>query len=100
MEDWDQDSWKETKDLIADFGHLFSLDDLHLGKTFAVNHSIILANQTPFKERYREIPPSQYGEVRKHLKEMLEVGVIRKSSSPWVSAVVFVRKKNRSSGFA
>ena len=35
-------------------------------------------------------------DVRKHLKEMLELEAIRKSDSPWVSAVVFVRKKDGS----
>ena len=44
---------------------------------------------TPFKERYRRVPPHLYEEVQKHLKEMVEIGVIRKSSSTWASAVVF-----------
>ena len=37
----------------------------------------------PFRERYRRIPPHQYEEVKNHLKEMLEIGAIRKSQSPW-----------------
>ena len=32
--------------------------------------------------------------MRKHLQEMIEVGAIRKSFSPWASAVVLVRKKD------
>ena len=35
-------------------------------------------------------------EVKNHLKEMIEVGAIRKSNSPWASAVVLVRKKDGS----
>ena len=35
------------------------------------------------------IPPHQFDEVKKHLKEMLEIGVIQKSQSPWVSALSF-----------
>ena len=31
--------------------------------------------------------------MKKHLKEMVEIGAIRKSLSPWASAVVLVRKK-------
>ena len=41
----------------------------------------------------RRIPPHLYEEVKKHLQEMVEVGAIRKSFSPWASAVVLVRKK-------
>ena len=49
---------------------------------------------TPFKEWYRRIPPYQYEEVKKHLQEMLEIGAIRRSISPWASPVVLVQKKD------
>ena len=62
-------------------------------------HEIKLNDYTPFKERYRRIPPHQYEEVKKHLKEMLEIGAIRKSNRPWMSAVVLVRKKDGSLRF-
>ena len=54
---------------------------------------------TPFKERYRRVPPHLYEEVWKHLKEMVEIGTIRKSNSPWASAEVLVRKKDGSLRF-
>ena len=53
----------------------------------------------PFKERYRRIPPQQFEEVRKHLEEMVNIGAIRKSQSPWASAIVLVRKKDGSLRF-
>ena len=77
-----------------DFGSLFALDSLDLGKTSVVKHKIKLNDYTPFKERYRWIPPHLYEEVKKHLKEMMDIGAILKSSSPWASAVVLVRKKD------
>ena len=48
---------------------------------------------TPFKERYRRIPPRQFGDVRKHFQHMLDIGVIRKSNSPWAGAVVLVKNE-------
>ena len=56
----------------------------------------MLQNYCPplFKERYRRIPPDLYEEMKSHLQEMVEVGAIRKSFSPWASAVVLVRKKD------
>ena len=76
---------------MPEFDHLFALDDLNLGKTSLVKHSIKLTNQIPFKERCQRIPPSQYEEVRKHLKEMFSVGANRKPNRPWASKVALVR---------
>ena len=47
-----------------------------------------------FKEQYRCILLGMYGEVKVHIQEMLDVGAIRPSNSPWASAVVLVCKKN------
>ena len=49
-------------------------------------------NYTPFKERYRHIPPNHFEEVKNHLKEMIQVGAIQRSISPWANAVVLGRK--------
>ncbi|KAK3755142.1 hypothetical protein QZH41_020562, partial [Actinostola sp. cb2023] len=70
-----------------------------LGCTSAVKHRIKLNDNIPFKQRHRRIPPAQYEEVRQHLKDMLECGVIRESHSPWSSPVVLVRKRDGSLRF-
>ena len=88
-----------VRECIVKHNHIFAVDDLELGKTDLVKHVIKLDNYVPFKERYRRIPPHQYEEVRKHLNEMLEIGAIWKSNSPWASAVVLVRKKDGSLRF-
>ena len=59
-----------------------------------IKHDIKLADPIPFKKSYRRIPAHLYDEIRAHLKEMLDLGAIRKSQSPWSSAIVLVRKKN------
>ena len=64
-----------------------------------VKHKIRLDNYIPFKERYCRIPPHLFDEVKNHLKEMLEVGATCKSSSPWASAIVLLRKKDGSLRF-
>ena len=96
---WDPADQEEVRELFKEYGKIFALDDLDLGHTSIVKHEIKLNDYTPFKERYRIIPPHQYDEVKKHLKEMLEIGAIRKSNSPWASAVVLVQNKNRSLRF-
>ena len=56
-------------------------------------------NKGPFKEPYRRVPPSVYNEIREHLKEMINIGAIRESKSPWSSNIVVVKKKDRSIRF-
>ena len=70
---WDPADQKVVRELFREYGKLFTLDDLDLGHTSVVKHEIKLNDYTPFKKRYRRIPPHQYEEVKKHLKEMLEI---------------------------
>ena len=93
MMGWSLNQKQQMKQVFENYHYLFTLEDLELGKTDLVKHVIKLDNQQPFRERYRRIPLHQYEEVKQHLKEMIEIGVIRKSQSPWASAVVLVRKK-------
>ena len=79
--------------MICKFACIFSQEDLDLGKTSIVYNSIKVNDPVPFKEQYRCISPGMYEEVKVHIQEMLDVGAIRPSNSPWVSAVVLVQKK-------
>ena len=88
-----------VRELIIKHHEIFAVEDNELGQTDLVKHKIRLDNYVPFKERYHRIPPHQYKEVNKHLGEMLEIGAIRRSESPWASAVVLVRKKDGSLKF-
>ena len=97
--EWSSEDQEKVKELFREYGQLFALDDLDLGHTSIVKHKIELDDYKPFKDRYRWIPPHQYKEVRKHLNEMLKIGEIRKSNSPWASAVVLDRKKDGSLRF-
>ena len=99
IKDWKPEEQKEAKDLILEYGSLFALKDMDLGRTDKVKHSIKFDDYTPFKERYRHIPPHQYEAVKQHLKEMLEIGAISKSKSSWAAAVALVRKKDGSLRF-
>ena len=99
IEEWSQAEQAEAHELMTEFQHLFALSDLELGCTSLVKHKINVDNPIPFKERYWRIPPQEFEEVRNHLKEMLKVGAIRKSVSPWASPVVLVRKKDGSLRF-
>ena len=70
------------------------MSHMNQGRKSLVKHSIKLKDRTPFKERYWQIPPRMYEEIREHLKETLEIGAICPWHSPWASPVVFVHKKD------
>ena len=97
-ESWMEQQQNLVKKLLEEYQHLFALNLKELGRTL-VQHEIKLNNDKPFKERYRRIPPHQYEEVWKHLQEMLAVGAIQKSTSPWASPEVLVHKKDGSLWF-
>ena len=52
--------------------------------------------QKCFKEWFHHILPPQVDEVQKHLKNMLNAGVIYPSNSLWCNAMVLVHKKDGS----
>ena len=89
-----EDFHAKAQKLFIQYQDTFSKTDMDLGKATSVKHNIILTDPIPFKERYRRIPPQLYDEVKAHLQDMLRLGAIRRSCSPWASAIVLVRKKN------
>ena len=99
IELWTEQQQCSVRKLLEEYQHLFVLNLRALGKTSVVQHKIQLSDKTPFKERYRTIPPHQYEEVTKHLQEMLDIGAICRSTSPWASPVVLVHKKDGSLWF-
>ena len=72
---------------------IFLLERNEIGCTDAAKHVIELLDTEPFKEHFHRIAPRLVEEVREHLQEMLDGGVIWPSQSPWCNAVVLVHKK-------
>ena len=73
---WTQNQKSKIQETLEDFHDVFALSPMELGCTSLVKHSIKIVDLKPFKERYRRIPPHQFEEVRKHLKEMEDIGAI------------------------
>ena len=94
IKDWPEKLQQDVKDMLKRNAQVFSKDDMDMGRTKLVKHHIKLTDPAPFKEAYRRIPPQMYDEVKAHIQEMLDLGAIRPSNSPWASAIVLVRKKD------
>ena len=84
----------ELKELLERNKDLFAQHENDIGHYTGVKHHIALSDETPFKQRYRRIPPAMIYEVRSHLEQLLSADIIRKSYSPFASNAVLVRKKS------
>ena len=91
--EWPQAEQVQARELLLKWEHLFACHKLGLCKTSMVMHQIKLTDLTPIKDHYQCIPPHMYDDVKARLQEMLDIGAIRKSQSPWASMVVWVWKK-------
>ena len=99
LHSWAPKLAEKAHQLFAKYHDVFSLDLVELGCTHTTEHSTKVTDDTPFKERFRWIPPPMVEEVRNHLREMLESGAIRPSQSAWCNAIILVRKKDGSLHF-
>ena len=100
LKEWPESEQKQVRELLLKWEHLFACSDLDLGKTALIKDKIEVTDWMPFKKHYHCIPPHIYYNVRAHIGEMLDIGSIQKSHSPWASAVVMVQKKDSSLRFS
>ncbi len=65
-----------------------------LGLTDLAEHPINTGNAAPIKQRPRRVPLAYAQEEQKAIEDLLKKGVIQKSTSPWASPIVLVKKKS------
>ena len=75
----------QVNELLVEFRDIFSEGDFDIGRASSTTHDIHLSGEKPFKIRHRRIPPGMYNEVKEHLKQLKNTGIIRDSASPWSS---------------
>lgn len=75
-----------------------SLMGKNLGCTNRVEH-VIVTNSSPIKQRYYRVNPIVQGQINKELDEMLRLGIVEPSNSPWSSPILLVKKKDGSFRF-
>jgi hypothetical protein len=82
------------KKLIRKYEDIIEYDEEKLGKIKLVKHEIeIEENQKPIaQKRYKEI--DEKGKfIKKEIEQLLKMGKIRESKSPWASPVILAKKK-------
>ncbi|KAL2085708.1 hypothetical protein ACEWY4_019028 [Coilia grayii] len=83
-----------AKELLERYQGVFSEHDGGLGCTSLVQHEIPVMDTVPVRQRYRRLPPSQFAQVKAHVQELVEKGIVQPSSSPYASPIVVVQKKD------
>ena len=91
---WSPGNAAAARELVLAYHDVFALESNELGCTSAIEHKIHIENSEPFKEQFQHIPPPLLEEVHASLQDILEVGAIHLSQSPWCNAVVLARKKD------
>ena len=72
----------------------FANSPTDLGRTSVVQHTIDTGDAVPIKQRPRRPPRAFIEEEEKIIETQLKTGVIRESTSPWSSPLVYVRKRD------
>ena len=80
--------------LLLEKHQVFALSDEELGETDLVEHQIEMSEHKPFKVFPRRLPYALREELEVELDQLLYVGCIEPSSSPYASGLVLVRKKD------
>ena len=75
---------------------IFTEDNLDLGDTLTVTHRFVTKTEEPIAQTFRRIPPNQFEEVKRHIEDLLQVGIIQESYSPYAAPMVLARKKDGS----
>ena len=101
LEAWPEEKAGKAGSLLKEYHDIFSLEKCDMGHTNAMKHKIVLKDRghSTVQGAFSQDPASSVGQVREHLKLMLDAGVIWPSNSPWCNAVVLVRKKDGSLRF-
>ena len=85
--------------LFLAYEDIFASHSNDFGRTGAIKHPINTQNTPPIRQQPRRIPPHQRGEASQLIDNMLQQDVIQRSSSPWASPIVLVKKKDGSLRF-
>lgn len=84
---------EKVKEMLNKHRNAISLHDRDLGRTATTKHVIDVQGNPPFKQKYRRVQGPLRHEVEQELRRLEGQGVIEKSSSPWSSPLIAVRKK-------
>ena len=88
-----EDQQRVLKDLVRKYPDVFTNMP---GETDVIQHQIKLTDDTPIRCKPNPLPYAMREELRNKVDTVLEMGVVRPSTSPYTSPIVMVKKKDGS----
>ena len=89
------DSEKQTLyETLMSYEDVFAADSSDLGRTGLVHHSVNTGPAAPVRQPPRRLPPHYRERAQELISDMLQRDIIQKSTSPWASPIVLVKKKD------
>ena len=67
-----------------------------LGKSNVIQHQITLTDSTPIRSKPYHFPYAIRENLKTEIQQMLDLGIIRTSASPYASPIVIVKKQDES----
>ena len=95
----DSEECSQIAQLLTEFADVFAVSSDDLGHTSLVSHKINTGPSQPIRQPARRLPLHKRAEADLLIQEMLQKRVIEPSSSPWVSPIVLVKKKDGTTRF-
>ncbi|KAK6009468.1 hypothetical protein OSTOST_25596 [Ostertagia ostertagi] len=84
----------ENKYFTMNLISVFAVTDAELTQTDLVVHEIDTGDHKPIRQKTRPVPIAARKEFKGVLKDLVERGIVERSSSDWASPVVLVKKKD------
>lgn len=85
---------KYWDDLVKQYTDVFKNELPGLPPERDVKHVIDTGDAKPVSRAPFKMSPAELDELQKQLKQLLSLGLIRPSTSPWGAPILFVKKKN------
>ena len=83
----------KVRDMLWRKRHAFVSDAGEIGEAIDLNMKIQTTDEVPVQKNYYKIPKPLIEEVKNHVRDLLDRGWIKESTSANSSPVVLVRKK-------
>jgi hypothetical protein len=88
------EQYKVTVSLLEDNKDVFCFHPEQLGTCTLGHHVIDTGDAVPIKQAYYRMPYQKQEQLKAHVQQWLELGIIRPSNSPWASPMHLVPKKS------
>ena len=92
---WGQTARDSLNNILTEFDDLFMKHKADIGRCTIPKHPVELEpGAVPHREGARRMSPEKAERANKEVRNLLALGMIQPSLSPWASGIVMVKKKN------